>query len=705
VLFANVVVSLLALLTMKSSFLHLLLVLMLLGCGSLAAYAQNSENFAVVASATVQIAPNRVTLHWVPDSLATGYDINRRIYNGPDDFNLLGSLTGADSAFIDNDILVGGRYEYQLIKTFKKAGVEFQGYGYLAVGVQAPLIDKMGGIIVLIDSNIARPLAAELDRYEQDLIGDGWFVIRHVIGRSAKVTEIKAIVQRDFKLDPVNTRSLFIFGHVPVPYSGLLHPDAHPNHLGAWPADVYYGNFDSPWTDSIVNDATTQLARPEIRNVKGDGKFDLSMITAPMNLEVGRVDLWGMNVFAKSDTELLRQYLNKDHAFRYQTLTAPARGLISDNFGAIIGTMDAEAFASDAWRAFPAFFGIQNTHVLDWFSTLDTAAYLCAYGCGGGSFTSAGGIGQTADFATKDSKVIFTMLFGSYFGDWDIENNFLRAPLCTSYGLTSCWSGRPHWVFHQLTLGEPIGVCARAVEDSGAFYIPIFFANHNGWIANDARNFDGDFPTFVSAELLGDPTLKLFYPLPINVSQAALTGQKLVHLTWTPVVESGVAGVNIYRSPKSSGPFTLINPKPLQSQSYVDTARFTDSNFYMIRSVKLIATASGSYYAASEGKVMRVIGVTGVDAVESTSTFADAISVKRSSGNVIVSLTIGKLTVGHLAIYDLLGREVATLRDGTFASGTTSFAWVGYNAAASGTYFVRLRGSDSDRAVKFSVSR
>ena len=95
---------------------------------------------------------------------------------------------------------------------------------------------------------------------------------------------------------------------------------------------------------------------------------------------------------------------------------------------------------------------------LDWFSTLATQSYLWGYGCGGGSFTGAGGVGSTADFAATDTQVVFTMLFGSYFGDWDTTDNFLRAPLATStYGLSDAWAGRPAWYFHPMGLGETLG--------------------------------------------------------------------------------------------------------------------------------------------------------------------------------------------------------------------------------------------------------
>ena len=100
---------------------------------------------------------------------------------------------------------------------------------------------------------MAGPLAAELTRLEQDLAGDGWTVMRRDVSRTDSPANIKAIIKGVYSADQANVKSVFIFGHVPVPYSGKLNPDGHPDHLGAWPADVYYGDMDGSWTDSTVD--------------------------------------------------------------------------------------------------------------------------------------------------------------------------------------------------------------------------------------------------------------------------------------------------------------------------------------------------------------------------------------------------------------------------------------------------------------------
>src|SRR5690606_8841470 len=120
-----------------------------------------------------------------------------------------------------------------------------------------------------------------------------------------------------------------------VPYSGDLFPDGHPNHKGAWPADVFYADMDGVWTDHLVT--STNAERQVNWNLPNDGKYDQSQIPSSLELMLGRVDLHNMTCYAnkpqaRSELDLMRQYLNKNHAFRTGQMSVQRRGLICDNF-------------------------------------------------------------------------------------------------------------------------------------------------------------------------------------------------------------------------------------------------------------------------------------------------------------------------------------------------------------------------------------
>jgi hypothetical protein len=394
--------------------------------------------------------------------------------------------------------------------------------------------------------------------------------------RSNELASVKALIQADFNANPASVSALLLFGHVPVPYAGDLAPDAHFYHTGAWPADVYYGDMNGVWTDSSTSDTNASDTRNW--NVPGDGKFDQTTLPSDVELQVGRVDFANLPTFPQSETALLRQYLNKDHNFRHKVFAAQRRGLIDDNFGLSAGT----PFAMNGWGNFAAFFGASNIFTGGWLSTLGAQSYLWGYGCGPGTYTSASGVASTSDFVTVDTQVIFTMLYGSYFGDWDSQNNFLRAQLATAtYTLASAWAGQPNWFFHHMALGEPIGFSARLTQ------------NNNG-ITYLANGYAG----YVHVALMGDPTLRMHIVAPPTNLVAVANGSSGVDLNWNASPDT-VLGYHVYRAPTAAGPFTRLTTDLITGTSYTDPAVTT--NIYMVRAVKLEVSGSGSYYNASQG--------------------------------------------------------------------------------------------------------
>jgi hypothetical protein len=323
----------------------------------------------------------------------------------------------------------------------------------------------------VVDSTHARSLATELARLEDDLVGDGWTVTRIEVKPDDPPPGVKAAIQKAYAADPKRVNSVFLFGHVAVPYSGDIDPDAHPEHRGAWPADVHYGDVDGAWTDARITSTSGESARN--KNVPGDGKFDQVSPPSRVELAVGRVDLAkmpgkltydGPPTFP-SEEALLRQYLDKDHAFRHKLFSPKRRALVRDGFG----DMNGEAFAASGWRSFSALVGSSAITALStpgtFIATLQSEDYLWAYGCGGGSPSTIAGLGsdgpyqaaRTIDVVNADIRAPFVFLFGSWLGDWDSEDNVLRSVLATkTMGLASAWSGRPHWFVHTMALGETI---------------------------------------------------------------------------------------------------------------------------------------------------------------------------------------------------------------------------------------------------------
>lgn len=565
---------------------------------AMAARADSTMEYSVQLSATVQASPAQIILSWPQDS--TGIPTSYTLFRRAPDARSWGDgivLPGSQTSFVDRDVTIGTSYEYQIVKKTS----EHIGYGYLYSGIQVSMTENRGKLLLVVDNTYASELEPELARLQQDIVGDGWTVIRIDVDRSAPVTQVKSLIKSQYDADPANVKAVFLFGHVPVPYSGNIVPDGHyGEHEGAWPADGYYADMTGTWTDNKVDVRIATDARNH--NIPGDGKFDQSTFPAPLKLMIGRVDLANMpgrislggEATFPNECELLRNYLNKDHNFRNGIITAPDRGLVGDYFG----VRDGEAFAASGWRNFSTFFGPENVTTLKtqgtWIPTLSSNAYLWAYGCGSGSFTSIGGIGNvgkyddgvTTELVNGNIKAVFTLLYGSWLGDWDSEDNLQRAVLATpDYGLTCAWSGRPHWFMQHMALGEPIGF-STLVTQNDAF---------TGWYKTQRNSCAG----WTHIALMGDPTLRMHVVAPPS-TVAAHVSEAATILNWD-AARDGVDGYHIYRGTNPNGPFTRVNPALITATTFTDSDPAASQSIYMVRAVKLTTSASGSYFNLSEG--------------------------------------------------------------------------------------------------------
>jgi hypothetical protein len=525
-------------------------------------------------------------------------------------------------------VTVGTIYEYQVNRLSTISGTQVLGMtpsahglshaeivptttlsslGYVCGGINIPAIDHRGTVILVVDNTMAIPLSNELTRLRDDLVGDGWSVIRHDVGRADSVASVKALIKADYDAAPAEVKSVFLFGHIPVARSGDIAPTGHPSpvHQGAFPADLYYGDMDGVWTDNTVNDVIGGNNVPgdppgvhSCWNVPGDGKFDQSYIpsgswdiekkvwvaSGKVELQVGRVDLWGLTSFApKTETDLLRQYLDKDHAHRHAVTVLPRRGLITDKFKEFGG----QAFAQSGWRAWSSLYGAANITEGE-FDTLNVERYLGYYLCGGGYNNSCDSV-TTAKIAKQDPKAAFFMMFGSHFGDWNYTENFLRAPLATSCGLVSVYSGKPFWYMHTMALGGTTGEVTQLVQNN------IEEDLTKGPLYGPAQGASGE----VHIALMGDPTLRLFAVAPAS-NVTAVNGKGSVAINWTASTDT-VVGYYVYRSTSPTGPFTRITNNLVTGTSFTDTTVKTGNYTYMVRAIKLETTAGGTYYNSSQG--------------------------------------------------------------------------------------------------------
>jgi len=553
----------------------LLLVLPFLALNS---FSQLAADVAVQLSAVAQTAPAQITLNWNGNATTAQYQVYRKLKHANAWGPAIANLSGSTNQFIDNAVTVGVNYEYHIVRV----GSGYSGHGYINTGIEVPEISYRGKLILIIDSNFISPLATEISRLVADIEGDGWEVVRHDVLRTGSVTHVKDLIVNDYNSDTAfTTKAVFILGHVPVPYSGNINPDGHSDHLGAWPADCYYGDVDGIWTDNFVT--STTASPPRTQNVPGDGKFDQSIVPSDIELQVGRVDFSGLPSFTLTEQQLLKNYLDKDHEYRKKIFAPQKKAVVDDNFG----YFSSEAFAGSGYKNFAPLVGANNIVAADYFTSMTGASYAWSYGCGGGTYTSAGGIGSTSNFATSNLQGVFTMLFGSYFGDWDAQNSFLKAPLAQGKVLTSVWSGRPHFQFHHMGLGENIGYGLLQTQNNpGNLYYASPTSITGRWVHN---------------ALMGDPTLKNDIVGPVANVVATKVGYDC-HISWSASTETTLVGYNIYMKNDTNSSYVKINVFPIAGTTYTDQClQYKGVYSYMVRALKLEIVPSGSYYNLSEG--------------------------------------------------------------------------------------------------------
>ena len=530
-------------------------------------------------------------------------------------------------------------------------------YGYILAGKELAATENRGSILLLVDDHYSSPLATEIEQLESDLVGDGWKVVKHEVSRSDSVEAVKALVYSVYTLYG-DVEMVYLLGHVPVPYSGDIYPDGHfENHWGAWAADVYYGDLDGVFTDTLVNNVSAQLAINH--NVPGDGKFDQSAIPTEVELAIGRVDLFDMPAFGVDDVELTRRYLQKAHLFKTGQREVKRRALVDDNLNVVLASP-----AASGWRNFAPMFTADSVQLLDYFSSMRNGSYLWSYGCGGGTHQSADGIGTTQDFASDTLQNIFTMLLGSQFGDWDNTNNFLRAPLASpSWTLTNCWAGNPPYTFHKMAMGEPIGYGLLATQN-----------------ATENDYYPG--PALVHTSLMGDPTLRL-HPVKMPSDLILSTTDNAVELSWQAPENEEIVGYYIYRKEAGSDEFIRLHNDPVTDTFYSDQIPPDGLHTYMVRTLKLEKSGSGTYFNLSLG-------------IMDTITFRFVSSVNENGLNDLISVypnpTNGKVFVDFPVEWGMTWVELVNLEGKVvFENVLNNPREINIKNVDSGIYFLKIK--------------
>jgi hypothetical protein len=295
-----------------------------------------------------------------------------------------------------------------------------------------------------------------------------------------------------------------------------------------------------------------------------------------VELSVGRLDFSSLPAFAPlGEAGLLRRYLERNHAWRTGGTGAAERCVLDDNLSTL-----PEGLGAAARRASLAIAGeasITPGNFLD-----PSPPSLFGLGTGYGGFTSITGVGSTAELASNRVWTVFNMVFGSYSGDWDTTDNFVRAvPAADGAGLAAIWNGRPNCHLTAMAIGRTVGECVRDAMVPGPAT-----CLHTSY-----------YPGLAHLALHGDPTLRLRPVAPVRDLRVVRCGSRTL-VTWQRPVGAGVVGHVVFRADQLEGPFTRLTASMVQGECWIDAAGAANS-VYRVNALRLESTAAGSWWNGS----------------------------------------------------------------------------------------------------------
>jgi hypothetical protein len=500
-------------------------------------------------------------------------------------------------SYADTTVQAGVKYTYTISQP-GNTNIE----NSIIAGISIPQIEYRGRILLLIDNTLASSVTTEIAQLKQDLIGDGWAVMETNAPRHstwgwypANFTNatymsncvwVKNVVSNAYKLSN-DLKTVFIIGHVTIPYSGDTAEDGHSDvHNGAWPADGFYGDVDMIWPDIITNTTSNSMCA----NRPGDGKYDNNSFPETPKVSVGRIDFdWiydnSYTSASALEIQLIKRYLNKEHRYRNGQTVLPNRCIVGAYFTGL-KYFESENLLYESVNNMCSLFGFESGGIIS--GDMANDKFPCQWGYLGGD----GGDGIVQGNAyhhlnaemllTNEIPVNFYTLAGSFVPEWNGGiNNLMRGILVnTNYGLISTWVRGSKWRFGSLAQGYTTG---EALLDT---------------IKNSSTPLSCR-TTF----LMGDPTLRLFITTPVTNLTASRNGS--VTLNWNG---SGSSKYLVWATTNTSyssfADFKKLTLTPVSTTSYVDTA--TTNKVYMIRAINVQSTMSGTFTNISQAVIISV---------------------------------------------------------------------------------------------------
>ncbi len=555
---------------------------------------------------SVELNPAKVTLYLLDNTFNTSDSTEiyrRQMYGSGDDWQLVQEKMGPEAvAWIDNNVATGDVWEYQL-RRYNANGIA---YGYTCAAVLYDQSDYQGQMILVSTYDLIERLPEEVLRLKRDLTGDGWFVNEILVEKGTELFDdgaatiaIKEQIQEVYFNAPENDkpRVLFTLGHVPLPRSGqgLQAPDGHPESTGARGSDSFYADVDGVFTDTASYDLPVQNL-DIIRNNPGDFKWDQDKIPSTLELAFGRINFRRVtNGIEESETTMMKNYLDRLHSYRHVLSGAKVPNIAGVNGNGYSNSKDA------SYRSLPALTGGENIFNSNANVESDHNPWVANNGPMKW-YMSNRHVPNTSQWESIGMDALVYSSDQSNWGYGDIPNtgaandwqaSTIRRIL--SYDtecLIALWTTSAINVFHQVGVGEPLGVACKYIMDHNEI--------NNNYQKPEAPWDTRDWWNRTHFNFYGDPTLRLFQTYPASELSIALENG-VPTLQWTASIDESLIGYHVYKSDDEFGIFERISgDMPISGTSFEDL-NYTTGDWYMVRAIASLSSGSGTFLHPSQG--------------------------------------------------------------------------------------------------------
>ena len=176
-----------------------------------------------------------------------------------------------------------------------------------------------------------------------------------------------------------------------------------------------------------------------------------------------------------------------------------------------------------------------------------------------------------------------------------------------------------------------------------------------------------------------------------------------INLNWTASVDN-VLGYCVYREDTATGVYSRVNNAIINGTSYIDSFPNNKGNYYMVRSILLESSNSGTYYNLSQGVFdTTVINVTGItNAYQYDNRFK--IYPNPATENASIEFYLAAESQVTISLFDLAGRLVKGIISNNISQGNHIVS-LNTTTLSEGIYTCRFTVNDISNYTKFVVSK